>query len=523
MKTRAAKQMQTEKRSGKRLCLRGAVFALSLCLLCSACSGSRAGKAQPMAASLADDVSPVAKEGVVLYFPEADSGQTGIEVRFVLMPQNESLAKKVVELCLQGPLQKNHERLFPDKTAVEGFRVVQGVATIDLSTEALALSDQKLFYAKMCLVNALCALPEIRYVRLTVDGKEVERAFLGEPIAACEGNLEVLWLERNRSNERVGKDKQNVVLYFADRQKSFLLSEVHELSYDPFNKGSALLQDLLRGTRDRTTLTAALPEGMTVSEVLYEQIQEVVGGEEKKVLVNVQPIDETGRYLESNAVVRLSQTAHAFSREEFEKDFIAIGALVMSVLDNMPGIHGVRIEVDKEPIRNLAAHDGADNTLFTQTQFDGLMGTSIVMYYPDEEMETLRRIYRAIPSDDAYRPAVRLRSLLTGPTMMEQQRYGVINPFGDGFENMDMVGVVPINRTLYINVSHDMVTALTSGSIESQVLMTYAVINTLTEMEQYNSVQFVEYGVLPKREGAYLSLEYALIRNPGLIWGGGEP
>ena len=142
----------------------------ALALLCAGCSGSK---------------SPAGQEELSVWFlnpiPAGDNsfwGSLGHRDDSLLTPRpwdvdaDSPTVPALMDRLLAGPGEDNGARSpFPPGTALRGWSVRDGLATVDLSEAYGSLSGVQLSLADSCIVLTLCQLPGVERVYLTVDGR----------------------------------------------------------------------------------------------------------------------------------------------------------------------------------------------------------------------------------------------------------------------------------------------------------------------------------------------------------------
>lgn len=156
---------------------------LVLALLCSACSfGSRRGRG---------DTSLEGQYGVYfLTAPDEIPGNGAVLGReFRELPADAGAVEELVRFLLSGPGDPDLVSPFPQGTALRGWRLEEGLVTVDLSEAYGGLSGVNLSLADACIVLTLCQLERVDRVYLTVEGRP--RPFRDQVLAPGDFLLEV--------------------------------------------------------------------------------------------------------------------------------------------------------------------------------------------------------------------------------------------------------------------------------------------------------------------------------------------
>ena len=88
------------------------------------------------------------------------------------LPADAPAIPALMGRLLSGPDEDSGARSpFPNHTALRGWSLEDGLATVDLSEAYGSLSGAQLSLADSCVVLTLCQLPDVERVYLTVDGR----------------------------------------------------------------------------------------------------------------------------------------------------------------------------------------------------------------------------------------------------------------------------------------------------------------------------------------------------------------
>ncbi|MDO4203579.1 MAG: GerMN domain-containing protein [Selenomonadaceae bacterium] len=159
------------------------VFVLMLSLVLTGCDDTK--KAQDKSAGVGSGTAvkkeknkPETQQEVTVYFPD-NMGEKLLPVKLKI--KGEAPAREMVGLLLQGPGEKERaagmSRAFPKGVKLLGVTVKDKLAKVDFSKELTENfrggSTGELMLAAS-LVNTLTGNPEIKKVKILVEGKEVE-------------------------------------------------------------------------------------------------------------------------------------------------------------------------------------------------------------------------------------------------------------------------------------------------------------------------------------------------------------
>ncbi len=112
-----------------------------------------------------------AQQSVTLYF--VSGSDLTAESRVLLQEADTSLANSVVTALLAGPKTAGLKSAIPSGTRLHSVVVEDGLCTVDLSSEFLALPSHSEEAERLCLfslVNTLAGVPEVEHVQVLING-----------------------------------------------------------------------------------------------------------------------------------------------------------------------------------------------------------------------------------------------------------------------------------------------------------------------------------------------------------------
>lgn len=138
---------------------RFAALLLALSLLCAACA-HRPGR----------DEEPPEGQYAVYFTTASGRGDDAALEREFREPSPGGTVEGLMTLLLAGPESDGLASPFPRGTALRGWSISDGVASVDLSEAYEGLSGAELTLADGCIVLTLCQLEGVDAVYLTVEG-----------------------------------------------------------------------------------------------------------------------------------------------------------------------------------------------------------------------------------------------------------------------------------------------------------------------------------------------------------------
>ena len=108
---------------------------------------------------------------ITLYFISMDMQQLIPLSRSIRLMGDESAAEKALELLLESTGTDSLLPVAPAGTRLRALEISQGIATVDLSVDALTLNAQELGWLKAAVVNTLIGLDGIKQVNVPLTAR----------------------------------------------------------------------------------------------------------------------------------------------------------------------------------------------------------------------------------------------------------------------------------------------------------------------------------------------------------------
>ena len=428
-------------------------------------------------------------ETLVLYFPGVDDPETLFaENRSVDVSSASSLVDEAIDALLAGPADENLFALIPEDVHLVMTEQSANLVTVHLSEKFLQLDDRSLVLAKLSIVNTLTAIPGVEYVTLMCNEKEVTiMGYTSGPETTFTGTLDEK-IDQMEQSLLSGTDERTITLYFQDGSKDYLLPEVRSIS-DSQDMATTIVTELLAGPQDTMRCTPVFAEGIELLE-------------EPKLSQN-----ELGQ----NVLTINISTDPAFWTESSGKRMIRAGAVVLSVLNNMPDVDYVSLKMDSVSINRYIS--GKMGNL-SSSMFRDLVGDTITLYFPDTSSQMLVQVQRSVDQSSVGRPRQILYELLEGPAASENEQAA---PLAAGWRNVDILGLRIQNGLLTVNLSQNALDALFALDRDQQYTCIYAIVNSLCQVKGVNRVRFTVEGHSIE-SGGEISLSSALMPNIGLVY-----
>ena len=192
---------------------------------------------------------------------------------------------------------------------------------------------------------------------------------------------------------------------------------------------------------------------------------------------------------------------------------VMMASFVYTFTSFLPGIEGVEVYIGDERITSLMPSGvyhraGAtmtfSNGVMTRRDFDGFLLTECPLYFPDESGQ-LNRIYRPVPSSDAFSAREIYRQMAEGPQAYDSKT-GLLPVLPVGLTSDDLLGFAYDGNVLLVNFS-DRLTAL-AENMEGKAVerMVYGLVDTLCCLPGVKRVAIFVGGWQPETLGGTIYL-----------------
>lgn len=489
---------------------------LTACLLIAAClCGCSSLSFVPERANESATLPPAQSDGLTAPVGDSAAEYTGRFTLNYIASDQQALVAVSRTMRLTGedlPAEKVAGRLLdppdalpgvlpiaPDGTRLLWAEQSEGVVTINLSVDALSLTEQELTWMRAAIANTLVGNDGIEYANVLIGGKE--ESALGLPSGALvgtDGNLTALWAQQQADQERFlqagGHLARNVTLYFASADGKFLLPEVRAVKFTDENYARELVGQLASGGAHG----AVLPD--------------------VQVLAGEPTIDtlEDGRRV---VTLSLSGEFEALLKEKGIAPAAAYGSLTLTLCRFVPEIDGLRILIGGAPLRSV---DLAERQILTEggvvspDDFDGQIGAVAQIYLTDHTTGKLRAVERAMERDAVLSPRILIEQVLNGPSAYDS---GALAVAPEGVGKADIEGVRIQDGIALVNLSGNFYRCCQRLSEFEERNLVYAIVNTLCALTRVDKVRFFVEGASIDTLGTSICLRSALMPNPGIVAG----
>jgi spore germination protein GerM len=419
--------------------------------------------------------------------------------RTMRLTGEDLMAEKVMERLLDPPdTLPGVLPIAPAGTKLIWVEQSEGVVTVNLSEDALSLTEQELTWMRAAIANTLVGTDGIQYVNVLIGGKEQSALSLPTgSLSRNDGNLTALWAQQAADEERFtqqdGRLDRDATLYFPSADGTFLLPEARAVRFTSDDYALELIRQLsVEGAYRRV-----LPQ-------------------EEDILAHAPAIETLadGRRVVS---LRLAAGFEQALAGIGVQPGIAYGALALTLCRFVPEIDALRVTVGDEPLGRVLLGDRVltpvDGVL-APDDFDSLIGRVAQIYLTDRETGRLRAVSRAMERGAALSPRVLVEQVLAGP-MPHESSVAAVAPPGAG--KADIEGVRIEEGVALVNLSGNFYRSCQQMGAEAERNLVYALVNTLSGLNPVNRVRFFIDGQTVDALVTTMSLRGALLPNPGIV------
>ena len=419
--------------------------------------------------------------------------------RTMRLTGEDLMAEKVMERLLDPPdTLPGVLPIAPAGTKLHWVEQSEGVVTVNLSEDALSLTEQELTWMRAAIANTLVGTDGIQYVNVLIGGKEQSALSLPTgSLSRNDGNLTALWAQQAADEERFTQEKdgrldRDATLYFPSADGAFLLPEVRAVRFTSEDYALELIRQLsLDGANRRV-----LPEGdILARDPAIETL------EDGRRVISLKLRDGF-----EDALAQVGVQAG-----------IAYGALALTLCRFVPEIDALRVTVGDKPLSQVLLGDRVlipvDGVL-APDDFDSLIGRVAQIYLTDVETGKLRAVSRAMERGAALSPRILVEQVLAGP-MPYETGVAAVAPAGTG--KADIEGVRIEEGMALVNLSGNFYRSCQQMGVEAERNLVYALVNTLSGLNPVNRVRFFIDGQTVDALVTAMSLRGTLMPNPGIV------
>lgn len=436
------------------------------------------------------------KAKVPLYFLDGSEDRLAAEPRTIALEEEKDPAAAAMEALIGGPEQASGLRaVAPSGISLDRVETSDKLASVYLRTQGDLPSDQERFLFEAAAADTLTDFLSVSFVSVFWNGVSAGRFDEpAGPLSKYTGNMTDAYSKAESDAilmSTEGARESRTVLYYPSADGLFLLPEVQNVVCTGDDYAKAVIDELKKAPGRQGGKIGVLDKD---TQLVSAQLAKETGG-------NVLTLNFSG----------LSQPA---SFGDTESEILSYAAIVYSLTGFIIGVDRVRIFSDGEEVKGLAGFRDFPEGM-ARADFAPLLGKSVHIYLMYKNSSLLTGVSRTIAQSDQQNAKNRLIELIKGPNDRDADTAWPVIPAGIGPE--DILGVSAAGDTVTLDLSKNFQARCKGLSEESETLLVYGIVNTLSEVYGIRKVQFLIEGKSVSELAGHLYMQSPFLKNPGLI------
>ena len=500
----------------KALCLLTALCLLALLSGCGNKGGEETAPVRTLPPATVRWEAPdgdrvIGKTGdYLLYVPVKDQAKLGIrsvhlEGANLRNTAEELIRRLLTEVNGNGALRTERE-LDLDRDAP--LEISRGVCTVNLSSAALQLSYGDYYKLSAALATTLCGLEEIRSVNVLTAGQSVAmdppgRLPMGSLTGHADEDLSVLWEQMEARRTPQGGDagrtplSTQATVYYPLAGGRGVACESRRITFEGQTTGklSSMLLNVM------SEIVRGKAESDNVPDLWEYMVHEPVASE----------MEEGGKLITLSFREDLQELADGWNT-----DIPCLAAAVTLTLTTfVPGTAAVCIRIGDKPVTELSSGRFRVGTilggLMRRNLFASFLTGSTTVFY--EKDGRLVRVEKPVDGGEADSPRAQLAALIQGPESQDLEN-GITSSLAGSIREDDILGIAPEEDTMLVNFSSRCREVIAGLGPEKEMLLCYAIVNTLCENNGMRRVCFFFEGKQTERIAGEIYWAGEFLYNP---------
>lgn len=489
--------------------------------------------ATPPPTTPAEDIEFTAK---LFFLTSADSNMLQPEERTIVVQHGQNRAEAVLEALLQGPVDRALRSIISKEAKILYQRMELSGDTCLVYFTGDSPYEEPVMRAKAAIAATMQAAIGCRYTDLYLENVQIGSK--NRPLGALESpgtNVNVITLQKppvlsEDPSEMVVADNREAILYYSDRRQNLLCCAVKTIAYQNNTNISDILAMLLAALTEAPQGNAGylpvLPADLTYKSSTFRRVSydSFLSHGEDGVTI---PEEEPTLFLEVTEWGRLSLYLETTQLNTIDQKKMC-AAIVNTVTGFIPKIMSVRIFINGTPLLPEEILEQPkfrkDMSAFIREDFNGMLGHTVQLRFPDTNSMMLTNVLRIVPQDSVFDPRIYLYELLSGITEEDLPLFPLTRE--------DILSVTIQGSLAVANMRagfYDKLNELVSKSqpsvrqADQARLAVFSIVNTLCGVAGVQRVQLLEEGErIQKSLGSEEQLERvylgnALFYNPGIM------
>jgi len=502
---------------------------LAACLLLSGCGVIReTDETGPYVSTSVLDLSANEDTGRVVtsavYFYNATTDMLTAEPRRLVIKTDTNPAKVAVEALLAGPSSSSGlNSVAPAGMTLDSIEFSREVANVYLLYDGQAMEQYDQYILELAIANTVTDILGATYIYVFLNGMQAgfkgglraplkkQTVSVTEALQSAEAKYaagQTLLTDVPSADEAqptatpavTGTDEipleepyvpatmeLQTVLYYISADGGYLLPEVHTVKYTQGKVVETLIAELKKTPNNSTLMKSPLPEDLTVTGSLTT-------------------LEDGTRTLTLDFSERIDSGA--------DEVVLSYASIIYTLTGFIPGVKEVELNVAGNPITSIGAMDNLGDGI-QRSDFVGYIGSSALLYFDDSNSDLLLSVSRSMEQGKTWSARARVLELLRGP--LKGDGNDVLPVMPPGVADADILSVDVYGDTAYVNLSQNFKNACAGMTAKTEMLLVYAIVNTITAMDGISKVQFLVEGKQTQTLAGTLCLADPFLKNYGLI------
>lgn len=455
-----------------------------------------------------------------VYFYNDTSKTLTAEPRKLIVETDTNPAEVAVEKLLEGPAESSGlKSVAPFGIKLDYIEFSRQVANVYLLYDGEPMGAREEYILKLAIANTVTDILGAAYICVFING--MQTGIAGEPTAPLKkqtGSVDAAWATASapytegksiltavettpdesappQPGESAPPTESAVpvelelqtVLYYLSADGGYLLPEVHTIRYTQGHVIEALVAELKKNPNNTALMKSPLPND---AELLSSSLTDTDGG--RLLTLDFSKIADLGA---SDAV-------------------LSYAAVIYTLTGFVPGIDTVALSVAGQPVTWIEGmnrlYDGIQ-----RSDFVGYIGSSAPLYFADKNSDLLLEVSRSMEQEKTWSARARVLEMLKGPLQGDGENVWPVMP--PGVTADDILSVDVYGDTAYVNLSQHFKDVCANMSPKTEMLLVYAIVNTITAMDGVSKVQFLIESQQIQELAGTLCMADPFLKNYGII------
>ncbi len=464
------------------------ILFLVLCFMLSGCSSRLASDTDseyalptPVAEETQDILGEVIEYdpvSVTFNYISGDGTSFSTIKRFMTPASNENFCETILNTMLSSTSTTSQMSFLPAGTKISSLEFSCGIATINLSADALNVQDETDTLKLMaCLSNTLLSVPDVKAVNILISGRSVAVADLPVGVRTqMYSGITPVYAQMNTEKgyfleQITGTIQRNAVLYFPSANGDWIIPETRSIEFNSTDYSSALIRALRNGSDTLTGAIAPLPK-------------------ETDLLIN-NPVTENSSTGERVLVLDFSSELRNYCNSADLPEWKALASIVLTATSFVPNIDAVKIMLDGEALTGCTVDGKSLNFtdgLIHRSDFTNYIGGAFTAYLPCED-GSLQKTEGSLSMRQSVSPRAILEALFA-----LSENSGTDSAFPKNITAGDILGVSLSNGICTVNLSANYYREALKFTASQERACVYSIVNTLCAQSEIRGVRILIEG-----------------------------